>query len=194
MKKVVLFFAMAIAAVSVSAQKVNFGVKAGINISNIKVTGEGSSTTYDSKVGLVAGGFAEIGVAESFSVQPELLFSMEGAKVPGGKYHFNFINVPVLAKYKLANVGLGIYAGPQIGFLATAKAKGGGETVDIKDEFKSTAFSGVAGVEYTFMECIIASARYQMGLSNTLKDSEGTKLKNHSFQITLGYCLGGKKK
>ena len=77
MKKVmVCLFAclMTLAATEcVNAQKVNFGVKAGLNL---------STWNYDDaslRPGFHAGGFATVQFSRMFAVQPEVMYSMEGA-------------------------------------------------------------------------------------------------------------------
>ena len=187
MKKVVLFFAVAIAAFSANAQ-VKFGAKAGINIAKLG----GDVSNVDSKVGFVGGVNAQIGLSEAFAIQPEVLYSMEGAKSGSSKLNLDYINVPVLVKYTIPGTkGLGVYAGPQIGFLASAKSKSGSTTTDIKSQLKSTNFSGAFGAEYTFMECFVLSARYQAGFSDISKSTGSVK--SNAFQITVGYTFGGKK-
>ena len=78
MKKVmVCLFAclMTLAATEcVNAQKVNFGVKAGLNL---------STWNYDDaslRPGFHAGGFATVQFSRMFAVQPEVMYSMEGAE------------------------------------------------------------------------------------------------------------------
>lgn len=192
MKKVVLFFAIAIAAFSANAQKVKFGVKAGINVNQIAAKFDGESDNSDSKVGFYAGGLAEIGVSENFAVQPELLFSMVGGKEDDTKLNLSYISVPVLAKYKVE--GFSIYLGPQVGFLMAAKAKNDDESQDIKDSFKSIDFAGVLGAGYTMENGFGFDARYQLGLSNILDGGDSdNSYKNRGFQVGVHYVFGGKK-
>ncbi len=80
MKKLIVAIAIiAVSTTSVNAQgKTNFGVKAGITSSNLKFSGVGQNLSFDSKIGFYGGVFAEIGVAENFAVQPEILYSLLG--------------------------------------------------------------------------------------------------------------------
>jgi opacity protein-like surface antigen len=162
-----------------------FGVHAGINISNERAKAGSVSLSLNSKVGLQVGGFAEINISDGLAIQPELNFSQMGAELGGIKENLNFLSVPVLAKIKLG--GFGIYAGPQLGLLLSAKDKDNTGSVNVKDSFKSTDFAAIAGAEYAFAEKIVASARYQMGLANTAQDAGSGTLKNTAVTITLGY-------
>src|SRR6476620_4926340 len=123
MKKFFLFFVCASAFVATKAQ-VSYGVKGGLNLSNIIGSdAEGAKA----KIGFHAGVFAGIPVADRFSIQPELVYSAQGAKYEETgeddvKINSGYLNIPVLAKFTTAS---GFYGatGPQLGFLMSAKAK-----------------------------------------------------------------------
>jgi hypothetical protein len=163
---------------------VQFGIKAGINVANLKWKEDGISLTTDSKVGVNAGFFLTAPISENFSIQPELTYSGLGAKSDGETLALNYITVPVLAKYTFAGSGFGIYAGPQIGLLLSAKSDG----EDIKDAMKGSDFAGIFGVDYSVSKFNFA-ARYQIGLSNIAKDAEDGSLKNNAFTFTVGYRI-----
>lgn len=179
-------------AVSAQAQTTSFGLKAGMTSANIKFSGGGTSVSLTSKIGFYAGAFAEVGVSDNFAIQPELFYSLLGAKAKsgdegdGGKLDFGYISLPVLVKYK--NEGFAVFLGPQISYLLSAKSSGGGESQDIKDEFKSTEIAGVIGAGYTLTNGFGFDARYQLGLSDISKDSGGEgKVKNSAFMVGVHY-------
>lgn len=200
MKKITLSIIAVLAFGFANAQEVKFGAKAGLNVSTLTGDVEDAS----SKVGFHVGAFAEFKVSDKFSVQPELLYSAQGAK--GAYNDFNgtdiipidvksklaYINVPVMAKYYVAEK-FSLEAGPQIGFLVSAKEKhsGGGDSVelDIKDGLKSIDFGVNFGAGYDFTENISAGVRYNLGLSNIAKteDGDSTKIKNSVFSLSIGY-------
>jgi hypothetical protein len=95
-------------------QTFSFGPKAGINVSNYS----GGDINSDAKVGYHLGGLLNFGFGELFSVQPEVLFSTQGAKVEsfGSKKDFkiNYLNIPVMLKLRIA-MGFYLEAGPQVG-------------------------------------------------------------------------------
>ena len=74
MKKILFLFAfMAIAAVSFS--QIRYGVKAGLNLANQKVSASGINITGDNIVGVNIGGIVEIPIASSFFFQPGISYS-----------------------------------------------------------------------------------------------------------------------
>src|SRR5690606_23573906 len=104
MKKVVFsLFALAAMGLSANAQQVvKFGPKAGLNLANLN----GMEDT-EMKVGFHVGAFAEIFFTDKFSLQPELLYSTQGAKgeIMSGtplatdfEAKYDFINIPIMAK------------------------------------------------------------------------------------------------
>lgn len=201
MKRILLTVAAVFAMNFMNAQEIKYGAKAGLNISTL--TGD----VEDAKAiaGFHVGGFVEFKVAEKFSIQPELLFSTQGAKQEFGMYYegfdidvedkikLSYLNVPIMAKYYVIK-GLSIEAGPQIGFLLSAKeeakasvgwASESGE-VDIKDELKSIDFGFNLGAGYEFTQNIFVQARYNFGLTNIGDDSD-VDLKNGVLQLSFGY-------
>ena len=186
MKKVLLT-AVAVMAFGLSnAQDVKFGAKAGLNMSNVTGDVEGA----EMKVGFQVGGFAEIKISDKFAVQPELVFTSLGDKEDfmgtTVTNNLNYIAIPVMAKYFVAEK-FNIEAGPQIGFLMSAKAEADGESVDIKDALNSTDFGLNLGFGYDFTENIGVGLRYTAGLSNILKDSGDLKANNSNIALTVGY-------
>ena len=76
MKKIILAIAILIT-LSSNAQKINFGIKAGLNMSIL--TGS-KDQIMSSTNGFFAGALLEFKILEKIALQPELLFSEQGAK------------------------------------------------------------------------------------------------------------------
>ena len=162
------------------AQEVQFGVKAGVNIADLggDVDTEGSLTSFH------VGGVAEVKLTETFSVQPELLYSMQGANIADGvDLELSYLNVPIMAKYYVME-GLSIEAGPQVGFLLSADQDG----EDVKDTVKSVDFALNGGVAYDLQMGVFFQARYSAGLSD-INDVDGVDMKatNNVFSLSVGY-------
>jgi len=91
-----------------------------------------------------------------------------------------------MAKYYVAK-SFSLEAGPQIGFLVSAKSEG----VDVKDFVESIDFGLNLGAGYDFTEKFSAGLRYNFGLSNIAKtepgDGDNTDIKNGVFSISVGY-------
>ena len=61
-------------------------------------------------------------------------------------------------------------------------------TEDIKDETKSLNLAPFIGAEYQLPNGMFFDARYNIGVTNLVKDPEGDEsAKNSFFQIGLGY-------
>lgn len=173
-----------------NAQQTRFGIKGGLN-----VTSFAGGNYYDAKslVGFQVGGFAEIKIIERLSIQPEVLFSTQGAKFDGGSAadyddKLNYINVPVLAKFYITKQ-FTVEGGPQLGFLVSAKR----ESNDVKDIYKSVDTGFNFGAGYNFTDNVSVNLRYTVGLSNIADYNTDTAQqyydspKNSVLALTLGY-------
>lgn len=120
---------------------------------------------------------------------------MEGAKYKAGgsdaSVNLDFVNIPVLAQYMFAN-GWRVEAGPQVGFVASAKTKIGNVSTDIKDQVKSVNFSIPVGLGYISSTGLGIDARYNFGISD-LNDGGSSKLTANTFQLGLFYQFSGSK-
>jgi hypothetical protein len=188
MKKVFLFFVCA-AAITTAQAQTKFGIKAGANFASFAGDDADGAKT---KVGINAGVFAEVPLASSFSFRPELVFSSQGAKSEEDgddfKLNSNYINVPLLVKF-ISTSGFFAETGPQVGILASAKAKSGGVSVNVKDAYKSVDFGWGFGLGYQTPAGIGVNGRYNLGLSN-VGDDDNSKLRNSVFQLGVFYTFG----
>ncbi len=85
MKKNFLIILILLANISMNAQtnKMNFGLKSGINMSKYTpdaYAGNSRIVEYQGKIGFYIGGYSNIKISEKFRIQPELLFSNQGTK------------------------------------------------------------------------------------------------------------------
>lgn len=190
MKKIFLLLVMAGSVAVSKAQQITYGVKGGLNVANI---GGEDVDDNKAKLGFHLGGFVNVSVAESFSIQPELVYSLQGVKFDGdSKYNLSYLNIPVLARYSTQSGFFG-ETGPQLGFLVSAKAKQDGESTNVKDAFRKTDFSWAFGVGYLTQSNIGVSARFNLGLSKLDEDGEA-KIFNRVFQVGMFYVLGNSTK
>src|SRR5688572_6753957 len=115
MKKISLFFMMLMVGFAVQAQVVNFGLKGGLNVATID---NNQNDDIKSRLAYHAGLFANIPVSSQIAIQPEAVYSSQGAKYSVGDDNLdltlNYVNIPVMVQ---AMVGRGFYAqaGPQLG-------------------------------------------------------------------------------
>ena len=192
------------------------GAKAGVNFSSI--SGD-TSGDFSGLTSFHIGGLVEIPINEKFSIQPEILYSMQGAAgeyyvIPfggfGTKYETNlkldYINIPIMAKYYVIE-GLSLEAGPQFGILVSAKEEGklieqgSGESEtfdrDVKENYNSLDVAFGLGAAYRLNNGIFFSARYLIGISQILNnDNVDTRFylsdfnqRNNVFQLSVGYSF-----
>lgn len=154
-----------------NAQGVKFGVKAGLN--NTNLTGD---VDTDAKTSFYVGGLVDFTVSEKFHVQPELLYSNEGADDDAG---ISYLRLPVMAKYYVAE-GFSLQAGPELAF------KVGTEEDEVDEVTKSIDFALGFGAGYELTNGLFFDARYNLGLGN-ISDADGFDLGNTGFQVGLGY-------
>jgi hypothetical protein len=94
--------------------ELRFGVKAGLNVSTF--FGDGFRD-IGPKPGAYFGGLAEIpAFFDNFYLQPEILFSLQGADLGPDNLNLTYVHLPVMAKYHI-NDEIAVEFGPQIGFL-----------------------------------------------------------------------------
>jgi hypothetical protein len=175
-----------------SAQHVNFGIKGGLNLYNIH---NDNSSQYDTKTGFHAGVFAHMHLDQHFALQPEVVYSTQGAKynIAGTdtRIKLNYINVPVMFQYMFNN-GFRLQAGPQVGFLIKAESEVNDTDTDVKDELKTVEFGLGAGVGYIHPPSGFGiDARYNLGLSKINENGSG-KSTNRGFQLGVLYQFNHK--
>ena len=212
MKKLVLSAVVALAGiVGVNAQSMEslqIGAKAAYNYSNLR--GDfAKALDFKGASGYNVGLYVEVPVTDRLSIQPEVLYSQEGAKLDtsinlpligkvGEETEFKLknVNVPVLAKYYVVN-GLNIQVGPQINFLTDSSVKLGKVESDkvLKEALSKVNFSAVVGAGYKLPMGFSVDARYTFGLTNILdKDNKDLKnlkvaddFKTGVFSVGVGY-------
>ena len=193
MKKLVLILFAGISFATANAQ-FQFGVKAGANFSTLSDDqGYSARTQFNFNAGV----FAKLPIARFVSLQPELVYSGQGARYNDGAggigaEHINYFNVPVLVKFAHRS-GFFFETGPQIGFLLSAKDKDQGFSADLKSQVNSADFSWVFGFGFKIPESPVGvDFRYNAGLSNIDNNSvsqDNATIRNDVFQIGLTYVL-----
>lgn len=209
MKKMFFVAALAVLGMNQSQAQVKFGVKAGPQLTNFVGSDvEGS----DSKFGFNAGGYANIRFATDFAFQPELLYSLQGAKEEESEsigsikqtyenvINLSYINVPLMLKW-YAYDGFNVEFGPQVGFNVSAKGKsthtisgdleganGSTETKYDLEDVPSIDFGVNIGAGYEMANGLNFGLRYGRGLTS-ISENEGDKedkIKAFNSVISLG--------
>ena len=181
MKKILLLAVVTVLGfTNVNAQEIKFGAKGGLNFASIS----GDNTKgIDAVTSFNFGVLSEIPISDKFSFQPELMYSGQGYSFNDNTIALSYLNIPLMGKYYLTK-GLSIEAGPQIGFLLSAK----NEKTDVKDSFNTFDFGVNFGLGYKLDNGLNFGVRYNLGLTdiNNL-DNSSSKNKNGVFQISVGY-------
>lgn len=186
MKKIILAAILFIAtSAAVQAQFLQIGVKAGVNFAN--QTGDASLNGFDfDKEGITsyhAGLVAELKLLESFSIQPELLYSTQGATYKNAvtefKNELGYLSIPVMAKFYLGK-SFSIEAGPQASFLLSEK-----NDFDVKDA-ETFDFALNAGLGFKITKNLFIQGRYSLGLTEASKNAD---VKNSTVQLSAGFMF-----
>jgi hypothetical protein len=166
---------------TMNAQDVKLGVKIGMNVSSVN----GNLDNLDPKTGFVLGATAEVSLSEKFSIQPELLYSQQGAKSRGNFiYDLNYITLPVMAKYYITE-GFSVEAGPQFSFLVKDELiSDNSNSASANTNAENFDLSANLGLGFKFDNGIFFQTRYNLGL---ISITENPDVKNGVFQMTLGF-------
>lgn len=196
MKKIVLVTCLIAVSSLLNAQHihVNFGPKAGLNLAMLNT--EDDAIEYEFMPSFHVGALAHMHFTKHFAVQPEILFSAQGAKysLPGEdfKLHLNYVTLPIIGQYMFGN-GFRLQTGPQLGVLVNAEAKTDGSSDDVKENFNKLDFSWVFGASYVTRPGLGFDARYNLGVSN-INEVDAVKVRNSVIALGLFYQFKGKEK
>lgn len=180
---------------------VNFGLKIGVNYSNVYSV-EAESFNTDPKFGLATGMFLTIPLGEALQLQPEILFSQKGYQASGsllGQTYVitrtsNYIDVPLLIGVK-AFKELTILAGPQYSFLISQKNKFENSSTSIAQEtlfdnenLRKNTFCFTGGFDLNFDQAIVgARVGWDLYKNNQDGTSSTPRYKNVWYQLCVGY-------
>ncbi|TXT32902.1 MAG: hypothetical protein FD136_1226 [Chitinophagaceae bacterium] len=115
-------------------------------------------------------------IGQLLSIRTEVGFYSKGGTYRGGlvdETNLSYVAAPaLLLQTKIAF--LKAYAGPQMGFLITAKSKTGNTEQDVKNSFKTTELSGIIGAEMNLPLRLLAGVRYNFGITDVSEITQGT--------------------
>ena len=165
----------------IKAQNIDFGIKGGLNISNIT----GGDADRNNLFNFHVGSFAEIELNKKLSIQPELLYTRQGSEVENTlKIKIDYLAIPILVKYYFYEK-LSLEVGPQMSFLVNDKIEFIDSSLPDADTDASSFDFGLSlGVGSNLTSNILLQARYYYGITTI---SENPDVKNSVFQISLGY-------
>jgi hypothetical protein len=167
--------------------KSNAGIKGGYNLAAVSFDGDGET---DQRHSFHVGVYGESFISESFSIQPELLYSQQGYVITDSNGTFtqklNYINLPLMLKaYPSQNFFL--EAGPQIGLAVSHKEEYDG-LFSSTQEYDPNSFDwGMNfGAGFKTDSGISLGVRYHLGLGDLYDEN---KAYNRVWQFSLGFDL-----
>ncbi len=178
-----------------SYQFFNFGVKAGVNFSDLNQL-ENVETAV--KSGFTGGAFLEIRPISLVGVQVEALYSNQGfiqtTMLGDATANLDYLEFPVMAKIYLLD-GLSANIGIAPAFLLNSTVDFAGLSESGADTFQNAVFSLPIGVSWQFGCGLLLDARYKIPLSNIDKEVTIGNIteqalggaKNGTFSLMVGW-------
>ncbi len=193
MKKYFLFFAVVVLYAQCLGQKVELGVKGGVNFAKY------DRTIDDFITGLHIGLYARI-KSGKFSLQPELLYSHQGTTLNSTLYatrgvptpanwylvnaKFDYLIFPLILKWHMTSK-LNVQLGPQVGYVLSGAIQ---ETTSYNyqtNRYNNVDFSVAGGLGLDLTQKISMDFRYIHGFT----DVQSGYFYNRVFQLSIGYRI-----
>lgn len=170
------------------------GMVIGGNISNT-ISAYNSNYSTDPLLGFNAGLSLDVPLIYPVSFAPEVLFSQKGytAATTSGNFtqRTNYIDIPLLAKFKLGPV-VNFYIGPQLAFLLSTKnTYDNGFTITSQQYYENTKdkkaiVNGVLGLGFELNRYVELRGRYAIDMGRTRGDNYTPDYRNQVWQVGLG--------
>lgn len=176
-----------------------FGIKGGLNLIDL----HGSDTENYSDLSNLktyhVGVYAQFGLNDKVSIQPEILFSRKGfddrasstgsTNNPVRETRLDYVQVPVLFVYNFLD-NVSVHVGPQASLLVRVKDQDVEKSIDGAG-FHSLDYGVVGGLEARVGPARLG-ARYDLGLAKIYDDPSASgrqafsNVKNGAFQVYVG--------
>lgn len=162
---------MAMADAVPSVLSPRLGVEGGIDMANF--VGTNVSDIFASRLGFVAGVFADLPLIPSLTLQPEILYEQKGGKYNGTAYELNYVEVPVLldVTFGIPLLNPGILLGPSFAANIAGVAN-----------INQTDIGLIVGAQATLSQFLF-SGRYEIGLTNV---NSTQNVQNGTFTLLVG--------
>jgi Outer membrane protein beta-barrel domain len=210
MKKIALVCFLGLAALTAEAQT-RFGIKAGLNLSDVNGKSDGRSFNSDTKMkpSFHVGVIADFSISENVFVQPGILASSKGFKIEQSGITAStsplYVEVPVNIGFRTElsdNLKFYVMGGPYVGIGVAGNSKisgsGQSETETINwgndendSDYKRLDYGVNVGVGVEVSNFLIG-AQYGLGLANVFPGGDkDNSFKNAVIGISVGYLFGG---
>ena len=202
MKKLILIIFLSITSIGKAQSQENFlfGIKGGVNFSHLNF----KEFDSDSRTGFHVGILAEIPLTQKFAVQPEILYSSQGAESFDGpsfdgpvlhEFDLDYIQVPITIKYYFLR-NLALEAGPSFNFLVkeqiTATYFYMPMTGTSSNKYgRFFEFGSLLGLSYNLPGNFLLNTRFIFGITDAF-NGEGfssSSVHNYGYQLGIGYIF-----
>jgi len=198
MKITILVIAMVLLlSFPIHANKTKFGIKTEVTLNGQTRDPESSSLNNTIMLALGLGGFAEIPINRTLSIQPELLLSMKETqwRLDSGNFaimSYTYLDIPVILKLKI-NSFINLQTGMIVAILLQARAQ---ETVSGVEQ---TSYDFKTAVENLNLSLVVGAGlslgkfdlgiRYAFGITDTNKASTVTDLKWSRLVLSVEFAF-----
>lgn len=183
-----------------SAEGVQGGFKAGLNLADV-VGGASDVFERTTKVAYAAGGFVRFPLNDTFSIQPEVLFTMKGNGADTSafsedgdldiEFKQNYIEVPLLLAIDLGQgkvrpvLLVGPYMARRLDSKVVFRSQGESSESDVEEDFRDFDFGLIVGGGLELGRVMI-EARYGRTVTRIDKLSSLPGLRNSVFSFMAG--------
>ena len=189
--KIMMALGLFMLAISVNAQKIQLGAKAGATLN--KISGKTFSDQFS--FGYHAGGFLSIGIGKKWGIKTEVLFNQVNIDTSShfsDIYKFNklnniqlkYLSIPVLLNYNAGRL-ITFQAGPQFGVLMN---KSNTLFQNGRNAFRNGDLAMLGGLQLNIAMLKIYG-RYSIGLNNINDIDKTDKWKSQGIQLGIGLKL-----
>ena len=176
----ILLFTLSTSTKAQDSNPIRFGIKAGVNFSNLYSKDDGDTKM---KTGFNVGVFSKLPLSNHIAIQPELYYTAKGAEITYNNtfvdgtagFHLNYIEVPLLIVGNITEF-VNVHAGPYAAFLISGKVKNESnvslfdfeENLDTEDY--NTFEAGLAVGAGIDIKAFSIGLRYNHGFTNVGKE------------------------
>ncbi|RXR20407.1 PorT family protein [Flavobacterium amnicola] len=159
-------------------QVLKLGAKAGLNYANFS----GSDLQTDAITSYHAGLSAQFKLGDKFSLQPEIIYSTQGASYANLNQELTqklgYMSIPVLARIHVAKI-VSLDFGPQFSYLLS-------KDIDFDTDVNEFDFAAAGGLTFNVTENLFVQGRYVLGLTEISKNAN---VKNSVGQLSVGFTF-----
>lgn len=197
-----IIFLVGLSASAQDFKKYGFGIKAGVNASNLHTlnnTPHPFEKNTDTRIGFYVGILGEISLNDNkdFALQPEVYYSQQGYKkeftlenqTNKVDYNLSMVTIPVLLKYYIFDE-FSVVLGPQFSFFSEPKADFDSEPSALATEMTSkrlmdSDFAIASGFSFNTRCGLSLDFRYNHGAKSIYKKEKDITTRN--LQLGLSY-------